>query len=167
MLIRLLLALFLLSPLNAFAGHIHILATLSPAGSLEIQSDELLGQLVKDNEAIKAKVIFVKIDSLDSGIVLRNEHIHKYLGLEKFKKISLSNVLISDNKGVGTLDLNGVKNKIEFEVKKVGKNLTSTFKVDRNTHKLPKAEFMGVSVDDNVVITVTFPMKDVAMEKSK
>lgn len=151
--------------LASHAGQLHILAKLYPAGSLEIESKEVMGHLVKQGDKITAKKIFLMINSLDSGVDLRNQHIHQYFQEKKYKKFTLSDVEIQKGIGSGFLSINGIKKKVKFKVERKEKDYVSSFKVNRKAFKLPKAEFMGISVDDVVSLTVKFPIKRVVRGK--
>ena len=154
MILKLLLPLFI--ALQVQAHEVHLLGRLTPAGSFEISSKRLYGDIVyiKSKKTINAKRISVRTDTLDTGIDLRNEHLHKYLNAEKHPRIFIEKVEIKKWKGTGTISVNGVKKKISFNVKSNDKFFETSLELIPSQFKLKLASFMGVSVVDKVVINV-------------
>lgn len=165
MLIKNIVIFLALATINSYAGRLEILSKLSPAGSLEISSNEVMGHLLKKEDLITSNIIFIPINSLSSGVVLRDQHIHNYFKEKKYKKIAIRNVQISKGRGTGELSINGVTKKVKFKVKRQRNSYTTQFRVNRKYFKLPKAEFMGISVNDTSNVKVSFPFKEIVERK--
>ena len=83
------------------AHEVHILGRLLPVGSFEINSDKLYGDfvLLKDKGTINSRKLSVRTTSLETGIQLRDEHLHKYLNASKHPRIFIKDVIIKNFKG--------------------------------------------------------------------
>ncbi|MCO4794133.1 MAG: YceI family protein [Bacteriovoracaceae bacterium] len=161
MLLKFLLS-FLLST-SVWAHQVQILGRLLPAGSFEIQTKSLYGDLVfiKSSNSIKSQRLSFRTDSLDTGIELRNEHLYKYLNAKKFPRIFIEKVEIKNGKGKGKISINGISKVISFPVIIEKKVYISKFKVIPSQFKLKPAKFMGVSVVDKIEVTITVNKEEI------
>jgi polyisoprenoid-binding protein YceI len=103
----------------------------------------------------------VPIKSMKTGIDLRNEHFWKHLNHEKHPKAVLSNIVGKDGKATGTLEVAGVKKPVTITYTEQGNLITAKFKVNATDYKLPKAQYMGVGVQDSVEGEVQLPFKTI------
>ncbi|TNF30325.1 MAG: YceI family protein [Deltaproteobacteria bacterium] len=150
------LILFFLISFGSMAHEVHILGRLLPVGSFEINSDKLYGDfvLLKDKGTINSKKLSVRTTSLETGIQLRDEHLHKYLNANKHPRIFIKDVIIKNFKGSGNLTINGVSKKLSFQVTSDKTHYLAKFTLIPSQFKLQPASFMGVSVEDNIELTI-------------
>lgn len=156
-------ALFLSITLQASENTITALVNLSPAGSFQISSSKIKGQVIKKSGKFIADKLTVSVESLKTGIDLRDEHLWKHLNSSQHPKIILNDIKsVSEKIGTAQLEVNGVKNPISFEYTEKDNLIEATFEVKPSSFKLPKAEYMGVGVKDLVRIKAV-----IAFEKTK
>jgi hypothetical protein len=131
-------------------GMLKIYVTLKPAGSFVAKSDKLKGDLIKSGDSFSAEKISVSIESMKTGMSLRDEHFCKHLGCIEHPKAILTNLKAANGKGRGTLDLNGVKKEIEVSYKDAGNEITATFEANAADFNMPHAKYLGVEVSDQI-----------------
>lgn len=140
----------------SFANELVVKVSLSPAGSFEAKTAKLKGDVKVVGEKITAEQLWVKTEELKTGVDLRDEHFHKHLNYEKFPKITLSKMEAQNGTGKGTLSVNDVKQDVTFKYKKINpKKLEAEFELIPSKFNLKKAEYMGIGVEDKVVIVAT------------
>jgi polyisoprenoid-binding protein YceI len=138
---------------SVFAHEVTVKISLSPAGGFEAKSAKLKGEVKKVGSQFTAENLWVKIEELETGISLRDEHFHKHLNFEKFPKISLSKVVAAEGKGTGTLTVNEIKSPVSFTYKNISdKKIEASLKVKASDFKLKPAKYMEIGVDDVVEI---------------
>lgn len=157
------LILFLLISFGASAHEVHILGRLSPAGSFEISSDKLYGDIVllRNKGTINSRKMSVRTTSLKTGIDLRDEHLHKYLNHKKHPRIFIKDLVIKNSNGRGKLTINGVTKKLNFTIDGDKEYYVSKFKLKPSVFKLKPASFMGVSVVDEIEMTIKVRKKEI------
>ncbi len=150
----------LVSSLSAFAeGKITLHVELSPAGSFEASSGKIEGQLIKKNDLLVAEKISVNIQSLQTGIDLRDEHFWKHLNSRKFSNAIITKFEGREGKATAMLEVSGVKKPIKISYKEKGDEIIGNFKVSNQDYKLPVVEYMGIGVEDEVVCEVNMPFR--------
>lgn len=136
-----------------FANEITVKVTLSPAGSFEAKTTKLKGDVKVAGEKITAEQLWVKVEELKTGVDLRDEHFRKHLNYEKFPKITVSKIEAQNGTGKGTISINDVKQDINFKYKYVSpKKIEAEFELIPSKFNLKKAEYMGIGVEDKVVV---------------
>jgi len=142
---------------HAFSHELIVKVSLSPAGSFEAKNLKVRGEVKKDGAGFSSDQLWLKVQDFATGIDLRDEHFKKHLEVEKFSKITLTNVKAVDGKGTGELTVRDVKKMINFTYKKVGENkLEASFKVKAVTEfKLKEAKYLEIGVDDEVEVLAT------------
>lgn len=151
--------LFIFSVSVMAGGKVVLFVTLSPAGSFQAVSSKAKGNVIKQGDSFTADKISVSIESLKTGIDLRDEHTWKHLNSSKHPKAILTKVKGEGGKAVGTLEVNGVKKPVSMTYKVAGSDINAKFSVKASDFKLPKAEYLGVGVNDVIVIEATLPYK--------
>lgn len=132
--------------------------TLTPAGEFTATSPKVMGKLTTDGARLVAKEIAVPIDSLTTGIDLRDEHLRKRLGWPDVKTVVVRDVAIARDEGKGVLVLNKVTKPISFKVTNRDKDaLTVTFPLSLNDFDIKNIRYLNVGVQDEVVVTATVP----------
>jgi len=151
---------FLIASINSFAEEkITVSVGLTPAGSFQAVSKKLKGNLLKENGAFSADKISVTVESLKTGIDLRDEHLWKHLQSVKHPKVTLYNLKAQGGKGTALLEVNGVKKPVGISYAEKGPEVLAKFRVKASDFALPKADYLGVGVDNIVAIEVSIPFK--------
>jgi len=154
--------LFVLASFSALAdSKLVVNVQLNPAGSFQATSEKLKGELVKKNGVITAETITVSIDSLKTGIDLRDEHFWKHMNYSKYSKAVISQLKGKDGKATAQLEVAGVKRPVSISYKEKGNNIVGQFTVRAQDFKLPEAEYLGIGVEDEVLSEVTMPFKSI------
>jgi polyisoprenoid-binding protein YceI len=150
----------LFSTFAAFAKpKISVLVSLYPAGSFTAVSEKPKGNLFKQGDTFTADKISVTIESLKTGIDLRDEHFWKHMNSTKHDKAILTNLKASGGKATATLEVNGVKKPVAIAYKVAGDEVHAAFNVKASQFGLPKAEYLGVGVEDNVKVEAVLPYR--------
>ncbi len=150
----------LISSFSVFAkAKISIFVSLSPAGSFSAVSEKPKGNLFKQGDSFTADKISVTIESLKTGIDLRDEHFWKHLEASKHPKITLTDLKASGGKATATLEVAGVKKPITISYVVKGSEVVAKFAVKASTFGLKKAEYLGVGVEDDVKVETTMGFK--------
>lgn len=144
--------------LVANAASISVVAQITPVGFLEIKSSKLLGHITysKKDATYRSSYLFVPINSLQSNIELRDEHIGEYLGEKKFKNITLEDMSMTSNVGMGELSINGVKRSIRFDGGFFDDKFFGEIKIRMSDYSLKLPKFMGVTVADEIIVKVGY-----------
>lgn len=139
---------------------------LSPAGSFKAKGT--LKGVVKQrgNEVISNQVV-VDLNSLKTGIALRDKHLKQRLMTDRFPTAKLVRAKGKDGKAKAIISLMGKQHQIEPTYTTKGKFLTSSFKMNLATLGITDVKYMGVGVKDEVVVNVTIPVQQVPMPKGK
>lgn len=153
------LSLFLLSSLAMAENKIVLNVGLNPAGSFQATSLKPKGDLKKTGDAFSADKITVSIESFKTGIDLRDEHFWKHLKSSTHPKATLSNLKAQGGKATADLEVNGVKKPVTITYKVVGQEVLADFTAKASDFALPKAEYLGVGVSDDVKVNVTLEYK--------
>ncbi len=150
----------ILSTAAAFAKpKISVFVSLTPAGSFTAVSEKPKGNLFKQGESFTADKITVTIESLKTGIDLRDEHFWKHLNSTKHDKAILTDLKASGGKATANLEINGVKKPVTISYKVAGEEIMASFAIKASQFSLAKAEYLGVGVEDNVKVEATLPFR--------
>jgi hypothetical protein len=150
----------LLSALSAFAKQkVSVFVSLTPAGSFTAVSEKPKGNLFKQGDSFTADKISVTIESLKTGIDLRDEHFWKHMNSSKHDKAILTNLKASGGKATADLEVNGVKKPINISYKVAGEEVIANFTVKASQFALKKAEYLGVGVEDDVKVEAVLPFR--------
>ena len=134
---------------------------LNPAGSFQATSENLRGELIKKNGVFTAKNISVNVESLKTGIDLRDEHFWKHMNSSKYNQAVISDLKGENGKATAQLEVAGVKRMIQISYQEEGNNIVGKFTVNAHDFKLPQAEYLVIGVEDKVVSEVTMPFKQI------
>ena len=152
--------LLLLASLSCLAdGKITMFITLTPAGSFQAVSTKPKGNLIKQGGVFTSDKISVSVESFKTSIDLRDEHLWKHMNSSKHPKAVLTNLKAQGGKGTATLEVNGVKKPVALAYTEKGSEVMAKFKVKASDFALPKAEYLGVGVSNDVAVEVTLPYK--------
>lgn len=157
---RLFVILFSIISFSVFAQtSITVNVALSPSGSFQATSNKVKGNLKKNGEVIEADKIQVMIESLKTGIELRDEHFAKHLQYQTHPKAVLTGLKAQNGKGTAQLEVNGITKPVSINYELKDGQVKANFKVKASDFKLPKAQYLGVGVEDDVVVNVELPLK--------
>jgi YceI-like domain len=137
--------------------------------SYKAETEKAKGTLFKEGESFRTDKIAVMVDSLKTGLDLRDEHTHKYLNpylddpknaaLKDNPKIILTDLVASGGKGTANLEVNGVKKPITITYKVEGTNVHANFATKASTFGLPKKEYLGAGVKDDLTVDIVYPFR--------
>lgn len=131
--------------------------SLSPAGSFIAQSSdiEVRGSAVRTADGVSASNVALKLDSLKTGIDLRDEHMKKkYFETDKYPEAVLTQATGKDGKFMGQLQLHNVTKPIAGTYVFEGDEFVGIFKTKMSDFSINKAKYMGVGVNDEIEVTI-------------
>ena len=111
----------------------------------------------------------VALDTVDTGIGLRNSHMRKYLDAEKFPNAELKvrRALLKEGakqEGTGTFTVHGVSRevKVTFDVTKAagGLNVSGGFPLNLKQHDVAVPTYLGITVKPDITVKATFVVKN-------
>ena len=154
------LSVWILLCVDAIAGSVAFDVVLNPVGDFTARANTLAGSAMKKGDVVMAKNIRFKLSDLQSGVELRDTHMkEKYLEVEKFPTAELVAAKGENGKFKAILKIRGKSNPVSGSYKISGSELTANFKTTLSAWGIPEASYMGVSVEDEVTVTVTLPVK--------
>ena len=142
----------LVAPLYADAIKIHV--PLSPAGSFEITSPQISGQVTFDRSTgqFSADRLTVRTNTLKSGIDLRDEHLLERLEARRHRSITVYNARGSQGKGVGEIEIRGVRRPINFTYQNEGSHVQFEFPLSLSEFGITGISYLGVGVSDQITV---------------
>jgi hypothetical protein len=153
---------FAFSPLAAAPqgkNSLSIDVTLFPAGSFTITSDDIQGKGFRQGSLYQADKFSVPIESLKTGIDLRNGHMHKKLtgtSSEKIPQIVATNIQAKDSSGTADFTILGITKKTAFTFKDLGNNRAEAhLTLSLKDFGITGVSYLGVGVVDEVSLTIT------------
>ncbi|MGE0631320.1 MAG: YceI family protein [Pseudobdellovibrionaceae bacterium] len=129
---------------------------LSPAGSFQAESTAIKGSATKVGDKITAKGITLQLDSLKTGMELRDDHMkNKYLEVKKYPTAELITAEGSGGKGKATLKIRDVQKQVEGTYELLaGGLLKANFTFNLKDFNVTGVKHLGVGVKDEVAATV-------------
>lgn len=151
--------LFLLSlSFSLFAREIKVKVSLSPAGDFVGQSTKVRGFVDKKGPEFSADELTIEVGQLKTGIELRDKHFHERLGGEK-AKIVVKGAKGSGGQGQASVTVNKITKPFSFAFKEAGGNVQARFDLKPSDFGISNVKYLGVGVEDKVVIDVTIPVR--------
>ncbi len=121
-------------------------------------SDSLIGKGTKKGDSYSAAELKVPVDSLKTGVGMRDDQLKKTLNSKKYPYIIVKNVKASAGKGTATIMINGITKPVSYTFKDSGSGTAvATFKLNLPDFKLENINFKGVGVEDEVEVNATVP----------
>lgn len=154
-----LLAILLFSNAYAAKGSLKVMVNLSPAGSFEIASKKVKGYANKNGGGFVTKGIKVKAKTLETGLKLRDDHLHDKLEVKKHKYIEITQGKASGGKGVAIIVVKGIKKKFGFTYKEAGGLLKAKFALSLKDFNFSGINYAGVGVKDKIIVEADIPIK--------
>lgn len=144
---------------TAFAQSVTIDITLNPMGDFRAKTSDVKGFALLKGDQVTAENITVNLKSLKTGLELRDKHTQKYLDTVTYPEAILVSASGKAGKGSGKLKIRGIEKDVEGTFKIEGKMLKADFKVNIADYGIKDINYMGVGVEDIVVIHVVVPVK--------
>lgn len=154
--------------LSPAGGQVEFLAATKPIGiKVHGTGKPTTGQVTVNGDKVEGKFEF-ELASFDTGMERRTEHMKKYLEVEKYPKATLElksvkpiaawtpkspKVSDADFEGVMTLHGQNQPVKGKFSINEKGA-VEVNFKVKLTDYKIEQPSFAGVTVQDDVDVTV-------------
>jgi polyisoprenoid-binding protein YceI len=155
------LALFVLCQIGvASANDCKMTVSLSPAGSFVAESSqvEVRGSTSRTGDQVSAKNVAIKLDTLKTGIDLRDEHMKKkYLETQTYPEAVLVSADGSGGNFKGILNLRNQPKPITGTYRFEGPDFIATFKAKISDYGIQKVKYMGVGVNDDVTVEIRLP----------
>lgn|GEM_PF-4484728 len=144
---------------NPALPHLQLHLELSPTGSFTAESQQLtLKGVARKGTGAAIQEIVLPLDSLVTGISLRDEHMKKkYFETRKHPIAVLKNVVAEEGSFKAKLLIRGVEKEVEGEYEAKGAGVSAKFKTTLSDFKIPEAKYMGVGVEDEVEVEVVLP----------
>jgi polyisoprenoid-binding protein YceI len=155
------LLLFLFSCGLACANQIEIRIKLNPSGSFNAKSDALKveGELKVAAAGFSVKNITLPLETLETGLSLRNEHMKKkYFEVERYPEATLVEAVGSQGNFKGRLEVHGVQREIEGKYQIQEGVLETQFPCRLSDFRIKAANYMGVGVEDEVLVHAAIPV---------
>ena len=135
-----------------------VFVNLSPAGSFEIKG-KIKGKVYKKGNKFIAKKIATKVTKFKTGLELRDKHTKEKLLASKFPFIEVKKATAKDGKGTAEITIKGIKKKISFRYKEMGKYIKAIFNLSLKDFNFKGIKYLGVGVKDKVRVEAVVPLK--------
>ncbi len=172
-LLRSLFTAILLFSLGAIAQqkNVKVFVTLFPAGDFVANTGDVKGsaQLVGPNE-VKASNIVVNLNSLKTGIELRDDHAkNKYLDVKQHPEAVLVSAEGKNGTGSGVLKIRGKESKVQgtYVLTNGNKFMTAKFKTKLSSYGINEVSYKGIGAEDDINIEVTVPIEPAKVAAAK
>jgi len=146
-------------------GHVKVGVTLKPAGSFEAVADHVQGQgrIFQTKEGgFKAQNVILPLQGLTSHMALRDQHMkEKYLQVETHPNATLVSATAQNGQFTGQMTLHGTTHEVSGTYTLKDGNYVATFKLKPSDYHIAKASYMGVGVQDELEIEVSFPKGEI------
>ena len=144
---------------NLLAAEATFDVRLVPAGDFTGKTSDVSGFATMVGSKVKAENIKVSLKNLKTGVDLRDTHTRKHLDTAKFPDAVLVSAEGENGVGTGLLKIKGIEKKITGTYKIVAQELAAQFKINLSDFKITGIKYMGVGVDDEVVLNVKVPTR--------
>lgn len=153
------------------APHLSFKVTLNPMGSFMAQSKEMLGDAVATASGFEASEVSLVIDSLKTGIELRDKHMNQnYFESKKFPKAIVKGAKGENGAFKAQLTVHGktqpIEGKYDLRGGPTGPNwIEVRFMTKLSDFSIEEPSYMGVGVEDEVEVTALVPVRKGATKK--
>lgn len=144
---------------NAQNSGVVIDVKLSPAGSFKAETSKVKGSAQKSGDGVIAENIEVDINSIKTGVDLRDKHLKERLLADKFPVAKLIKAEGKGGKGKATLEVKGMQKEVSGTYKVSGNTLQAQFKMSLADLEIKDVRYMGVGAKDEIMLTVNVPIK--------
>lgn len=151
----------LLVSVGAFAQNLgaSVDVTLTPAGSFQAKTEKVTGTAYKTPDGgVAAENVIVALNTVTTGIELRDKHTRRYLEADKYPTAKLIKATGKDGKGVATIEIKGIQKQYNGTYKVEGNTLKASFKVHLPDVKITGVKYMGIGVAEDVTVNIALPL---------
>jgi ABC-type transport system involved in cytochrome bd biosynthesis fused ATPase/permease subunit len=141
-------------------SEVRIDVKLSPAGSFVAETKKVKGYAYKTKTGVAAENVEVEVNSLTTGISLRDKHLKERLLSKKFPKAKLIKAVGKNGVGKASIEIKGIKKTYSGTYTIDGSNLNAKFDINLPDLKITDVSYMGVGVNDKVTVNITLPLKN-------
>ena len=146
---------------SSFAQNIiRVRATLIPnTGSFTATSEKAKGRLLKSGSTFTADRISVFVSSFKTENELRDKHFAEHIGGGKKQthpRIDITELKAQNGEGEAKLTLNGVTKPVKMKYEDKNGFVEASFKVSSTDFNLPKAQYLGIGVENDVAVNVKY-----------
>lgn len=129
-------------------------------GSFTAKSEKLKGRLLKHSDnSFTADRLSVFVGSFQTENNLRDKHFAEYVGGGKklpHRRIDLLDLTAKDGKGKANLKVNGVTKPVDINFEEKDDFVEASFEVKASDFNLPKANYLGIGLEDLVKVNVQY-----------
>lgn len=155
--------------LTAFTGpfalaqqNVKVYVQLFPAGDFVATTKDVIGSAeINAANEISAKNITVNLNSIKTGLELRDEHAKvKYLQVKNFPEATLVSAAGKEGKGTGVLRIRGKEAAVDgtYSLSNNKKLLKAIFTTKLSNFDIKEINYKGIGVEDEIKIEVTVPV---------
>lgn len=158
---KLLCVFLLLTSLSLKAeNNLEVHATLVPdTGSFVAKSNKVKGRLIKKGNVFTADRLSVLVNSFSTENKLRDKHFGEHIGGGSKlpnPRVEVTNLKAQNGKGTATIKINNVSRPIDITYTEKKGYVDAEFFVNAKDFNLPRAQYLGVGVEDKVRVTVKY-----------
>lgn len=150
---------FSLTGVQAYAGSVAVDVTLSPAGHFRAETESVHGFAYKVGDGFAAENVLIDVNTLKTGVGLRDKHTRQHLEAAKFPEAKLIKAVGKGGKGSAIVEIKGIKKKVSGTYTVVGNTLKAQFPMHLSELEIKNIRYMGIGVKDDVVINVNLPIQ--------
>ncbi len=133
---------------------------LTPAGDFKAKTQDIKGHATLKGDTVTATNVVVNLKNLTTGLSLRDKHARdKYLEVNKYPEMILVNAEGKGGKGKGRIKYRGVEKDVVGTYSIKGNELNAKFPMKLSDFNIKGIKYMGVGVDDEVMVNVELPLK--------
>ncbi len=137
---------------------ISIAVSMTPMGSFTIVAAKVSGKGSRKGAFFSATEISVAVADLDSQIPLRTTHLKEKLEEKTFPTVSATQISAQQGKGTAKITIRGISKDLSFSYTDLGKNLAqASFTLKLSDFGISGIKYLGIGVDDEVLVTATVP----------
>ena len=143
---------------------------LTPMGDFVATMKVVSGGVIFQDGKYKAKNIVIDLNSLVTGMDLRDEHAkNKYLETKKYPTAVLIDAIGANGVGKARIKIRDKENVVNgiYGISTSGKVLKAEFKIKLSSFGITDINFKGIGVDDEVRVEVSVPVSSGAEPASK
>ncbi len=151
---------------KADSANVKFDVVLSPAGSFKADLDKVTGYAYKTADGgYEATEVTVDLNSISTGVGLRDKHTKEHLMVEKYPTAKLVSASGKNGTGKAIIDIKGKKQPVEGTYKVEGNMFSAEFPMLLTDLDIKSVRYMGVGVKDKILVHVNLPIKDKAPAK--
>lgn len=140
------------------AADVSVNVNLSPAGSFQAKTERVTGTAYKTADGVAAENVVVDVKSLKTGVGLRDTHLLRRLEADKYPVVKLLRATGKNGQGQATIQIKNKTQQAQGTYKIEGNTLKAQFKIHLPDLDIKDVRYMGIGVDDDVVVSVDLPL---------